>query len=64
MDFIELIKMVSIIFINHYYVKRLHYNNVSHSNPKCTKLVDVQITISTSYISFVGDVPKSDSTPD
>nr|XP_023891411.1 endoribonuclease YBEY, chloroplastic-like [Quercus suber] len=43
MDFIELIKMVSIIFINHYYVKRLNYNNVSRSNPKCTKLVGVQI---------------------
>jgi len=64
MDFIELIKMVSIIFINHYHVKRLNYNNVSHSNPKCTKLVDVQVTIIASYISFVGDVPISDSIPD
>lgn len=64
MDFIELIKMVSIIFINHYYVKSLNYNNVSHSNSKYTKLVDVQVTIITSYISFVGDVPISDSTPD
>ena len=64
MDFIELIKMVSIISINHYYVKSLNYNNVSHSNSKCTKLVDVQVTIITSYISFVGDVPISDSTPD